>query len=416
MKTVRLQGMRPLEGTVTVGGAKNAALPVLFATLLVQGRSYIQNLPDIGDVRVALELLRSLGAEITVPCPHEVIVDTEAVGGGDCPCEAVGRLRGSAYLLGALLGRRGYATVGLPGGCALGDRPVDRHLEAFRALGAETCVDNDRICVRAESLTGGKIVFRKTSVGGTVNALLAAVAAPGVTTVEGAAVEPYVGCLCRYLNRCGACIEGADTDRLTVRGGRPLRGCSFSLMGDMMEAGTYLLMAAQTGGEVRVRGADPAHLESLLGVLRETGVTLSVEGDGILVKGEGRPLPVSVVTGPYPAFPTDLHPSLVSYLLRGKGTSAVRETVWPDRFRYAEELRRLGGQAETEGDRITVVGTHTLHGACLTAPDLRGGAALVGAGLAAMGETVIRRFELVERGYEDMVGKLTSLGARISYV
>ena len=416
MKTVRLQGMRPLEGTVTVGGAKNAALPVLFATLLTTGRSIIENLPDIGDVRLALDILRSLGAKVTYLHPHCVSIDTAHLLDCDCADSAARGMRGSVYLLGALLGRRGYATMGIPGGCALGDRPVDRHLNAFRTLGAETTTEAGRITVRASSLTGGRVVFREVSVGATVNALLAAVAAEGVTTVSGAAREPYVACLCRYLIACGARIEGVGTEELTVRGGSPLGGCTFALMGDMMEAGSYLIMGAQTGGSVTVRGADPDHLFALLSVLAASGATVSVAEDTVTVAAGERILPVEVTTGPYPAYPTDLHPQLVSYLLRAEGKSRLRETVWSDRFRYTDQLRRLGGLVTVEGDAVEIRGTPHLHGATVRIPDLRAGAALVGGALSARGESLATGFELVERGYENMVEKLSALGARIGYL
>ena len=413
MKKIIIEGGRPLCGTVAVSGAKNAALPVLFATLLVSGRCAIENLPDIGDVALSLDILRRLGADVRRIHKNGYVIDCSAARGVTAACEEVRGIRGSVYLLGAGLGRFGEAECLLPGGCALGLRPIDQHLLAFRAMGATVTEEKDRIHLRADRLVGTDITFETVSVGATVNAILAATGAEGVTRLFGASKEPHVTDLIRFLGACGACITGGGTDCIRIVGGRPLHGVVHRLIPDMIEAGTYLMAGIMSGGSVTTTDVAPAHLQGVISVLKQAGADITETADTVTATATGSLLGLRLETGPYPAFPTDLHPQLAALLATAQGPSCIEETIWPDRFRYADELWQAGLCIRRNGNCAEIAGGNIPRPAVMQATDLRAGAAEMIAALGAKGLSVIEGAEMIARGYEDPVEKLRLLGAQI---
>lgn len=414
MNKLILRGGRPLHGEVEVGGFKNAALPVLFATVLVADVSVIDNLPMIRDVLQTLEILRAMGAVITHSAPHTVMLDTRNMTPGQAPDALVSSFRASSYLLGAELGRFGRARAALPGGCRIGARPLDLHVLALTALGANVTLGGGAITATASHLAGGRICFPTPSVGATVNAILAAVKADGVTEIVGAAREPHIEDLCRFLNAAGAEIVGAGEGRLRVRGVSRLRGIHHRLMPDMIEAGTLLTAVGAAGGEIAIRGCDHRHLGALLSVLRSMGMILRREGELLVAARREKLAPCTVVAEPYPGFPTDMHPQLAALATLADGVSTIRDSVFPDRFAYADELKRMGGALAVADGGVTVSPSR-LHGGRVTAVDLRAGAALAVAALAADGRTLIRGADILERGYERFPEKLKSLGACVDF-
>ena len=411
MEQLSIYGGKPLRGIVTVSGSKNAALPILFATLLTDGETLLENLPDIADVRLALQILAEMGCR------------TERRGAGIAICtegaqyrmpapEAVGLMRASTYLLGGCLGRFGMCELPRPGGCNFGTRPIDLHCRALSALGAQFSTEGNCLVGKASGMHGAEICFPTCSVGATVNTLLAAVCAAGETRIRGAAMEPHVVDLARYLNACGAQIEGAGTDEIRVVGGRPLHGCRHRIIGDMIEAGTYLMAGLATRGEVSVRGVSVAELTAVLQTLVRMGGVVSVSGDCVRCRSSGPLQNVAVRTAPYPGFPTDLHPQLCALMATGYGLGRITETVFPTRFRYTEELRRMGAQLYV-GDGEVLIWGGNLRPAPITVPDLRAGAALLIAALSAPGETVLSDCGFLYRGYTDLAPKLWSLGASV---
>ena len=412
MKKLRIKGGARLGGEVGISGFKNAALPILYATVLTADVSVIENIPRISDVFLTLDILKAMGAIVFFIDDHTVLVDTRPVLPCRSPDRAVSSLRASSYLLGAELARFGRTRAAIPGGCRIGARPLDLHVLAFSALGADVTAGQGVMTAETEGLLGGRIVFPTPSVGATVNAILVATAADGETVIEGAACEPHIADLCAYLTACGAAIEGGGSDRLTVRGGRPLRGTRYRIMPDMIEAGTYLAAVGATGGEIRLRGAVAAHLSSAICVARTMGIEIAEDAEGLLVRREGELAPLSLTAEPYPGFPTDLHPQFAALATQASGRSVLKDAVFPERFGYASELRRMGGCLERTADGIAVIPS-SLTGARVRAVDLRAGAAEVVAALAAKGTTEILEAEVLERGYETLAEKLCALGATV---
>ena len=415
MEKFVITGGKPLHGAVTISGAKNAAVGILPATILAGDVCVIENLPDISDVAVSLKILSVLGAQIRMLNRNTYEIDTTHLTSTNVPDDLSRQMRASYYFLGALLSRYGKAQVAMPGGCNLGPRPIDQHLKAFSALGAEDSVDYGMITVRAkEGLTGAHIFFDKVSVGATMNGMLSAVMAEGQTILENCAKEPHVVDLANFLNMCGADVRGAGTDVIKVRGVERMHGCTYSIIPDQIEAGTYMAAVAAAGGRLLIRNVIPKHMDCISAKLTEMGVTVEEEDDTLLVT-RSQPLQrTNVKTQPYPGFPTDMQPQIAVVLSLAQGTSLVTEGVYgANRFKYMDELRRMGAQVQVDGRVAVIEGVDHLNGAPVQACDLRAGAALVIAGLAAQGVTQLSQVQFIERGYEDLVGKLRAVGADI---
>ena len=414
MKKYVIHGGRPLYGKVTISGAKNAAVGIIPAALLVEGTCRIENLPEISDVDLLLNILKDLGAGVRVINRTTVEVDCSAVRGQTVPYDAGRKLRASYYLLGAMLGRFGKAEVPMPGGCDFGSRPIDQHLKGFAALGAEVEIKNGYMCAETEGgrLKGSQIYLDVASVGATMNLMLAAVLAEGTTVIENTAREPHIVDLANFLNSMGAEITGAGTDVIKIRGVEKLHGGEYSIIPDQIEAGTY--MAA--GGEVRVCGIIPKHMECITAKLVEMGAEVEEEGDSLIVRRHGPLQRTNIKTMFYPGFPTDMHPQIAAVLCLARGTSVITEGVWDNRYRYTEEFRRLGARIQVDGKIAIIEGVEKLTGAPMEACDLRAGAAMIIAGLAAQGTSEISNVKHIERGYEDIIGKLSGIGADIRAV
>ena len=410
MKKLVITGGVRLSGEADIGGFKNAALPILYATILTADISVIENLPRIRDVEETLSILRAIGAVVVHPDRHTVLVDTRALVPCRSPDAAVASLRASSYLLGAELGRFGKTRVALPGGCRIGARPLDYHVRVLKALGAQVTEERSVITATAKRLCGSELSLPGPSVGATVNAILASVLADGESEIVGAAMEPHIVDLCRYLRAAGARIEGEGTPRIRITGVSSLHGAAYRLMPDMIEAGTLLTAVGAAGGEIALHGADPSHLSALIEALSAMGMRIRAEGDGLVAKREGLLSPFDLVAAPYPALPTDMHPQLSALGALAIGTSTLRDTVFPDRVLYVRELRKMGADIHAESGRVEIRPSR-LHGAYVRATDLRAGAALAVAALAARGKTTILDAGILERGYEDIVGKLCLLGA-----
>jgi UDP-N-acetylglucosamine 1-carboxyvinyltransferase len=408
MAEYKIYGGTRLTGRVRISGAKNGALPLLFASILAEGECVFYHMPDIGDVRMAAELLARMGARVTWRDPHTVSINTAGVMPEGVPTGLSSGMRASSYLLGACLSRFGYASAPRTGGCDFGNRPLNCHYEVFHAMGA---VGEEALCA-PHGLHGCSYVFPQVSVGATVNALLAASRTEGTTELWGCATEPHVVALQRFLTCLGVRITGLGGRHLTVVGNRHLRGCAFSVAPDEIEAGTYLCAAAACGGTVTVADVAPAALAPLLAVLEGAGCEIERAGDAVTLTRTGRLRGAEVETAPAPGFPTDLHPPLAAALCMAEEVSHIRERVWQERFRYTGELMKMGADMRAAGDTLTVRPA-TLHPASVTATDLRGGAALVIAALATGGRSVVAQRELLERGYERLPQKLRGLGAEI---
>ncbi len=417
MEKIVINGRRPLHGDVYASGAKNAAVAVVPAALLIDGKCRIENLPDIKDTNVLEEILGQLGAVITYEDRNTVLIDSSQVHSYIAPYEMVKSMRASYYLLGALLGRFGKAEVALPGGCDFGFRPMDQHIKGFEAMGATVSIEDGMIKLSAEKLVGSQIYLDVVSVGATINLMLAAVRAEGITTIENAAKEPHIVDVANFLNAAGANIKGAGTDVIKVKGVESLKGGSVhSIIPDMIEAGTFMIAAAATGGDVTVRNIIPKHMESLSAKLIEMNIKL-IEGDDWIRIIGGDPIQkANIKTLPYPGFATDLHPPVTVLLCLANGSSTVIENIWPSRFQYADELKRMGAKIRVDGSVAVVEGLGGLTGAPVNAIDLRAGAAVVIAGLAAEGTTEVHNIKYIDRGYEDFVGKLKGLGADIQRI
>ena len=415
-----IRGGNPLHGEVDISGAKNAAVAILPAALLVDGVCRIENVPEISDVTMILGILRDLGAKVTMINRTTVELDCSRVYKQNVPYELARQIRASYYLIGALLGRFGRAEVPPPGGCDLGVRPIDQHLKGFAAMGTRIQVENGFIHAAAPNgrLHGAQVYLDVVSVGATMNILLAAALADGLTIIENAAKEPHIVDLANFLNSMGADVMGAGTDVIKVRGVSRLRGGTYSIIPDQIEAGTYMTAVAAAGGEVRINNIIPKHLDCITAKLVEMGVDIEEEGDALIVRrGPGRLSPTNVKTMPYPGFPTDMQGQIGVCMTLAEGVSRITESIYETRFfAYCEELSSMGAKIQVNGKTAAITGCEELHGATVKAHDLRAGAALVIAGLAAQGETLVENIHYIERGYENLIGKLSALGACIQRV
>ncbi len=419
MNKYMIRGGRELFGEVTVSGAKNAAVAIIPAALLVDGVCRIENIPQISDVTLFFSILEELGARVRVLNRHAIEIDCHAIHSTRPSYDLARRIRASYYLLGALLGRFGQATVAMPGGCNFGVRPIDQHIKGFTTMGAEVTVEGGFIHTAAKNgrLVGAPVYLDVVSVGATMNIMMAAVLAQGVTTIENAAKEPHIVDLANFLNSMGADIKGAGTDSIKIRGVERLTGGSYCIIPDQIEAGTYMAAVAATGGQLLLKNVIPKHMECISAKLMEMGVSVTEEDDTLLVRRSGPLVKTNVKTLPYPGFPTDMQPQITAVLALAEGTSLVTEGVYgANRFKYVDELKRLGAHIQVDGKVAVVEGVKQLVGAPIQACDLRAGAALVIAGLAAHGTTELSHIQYIERGYEDLVGKLRAVGADISIV
>ena len=416
MARYEIQGGNPLNGSVTISGAKNAAVAILPAALLVKGKCRIENVPDISDVRILLDILAGMGAKIEHPEANVVEIDCADVTCVRPDDELVRKMRASYYLMGALLGRYGQAHVALPGGCNFASRPIDQHIKGFMCLGADVDETDDYVALSPgeDGLHGGRISLDMASVGATANLMIAAVLLPGQTVIENAAKEPHIVDLANFLNTMGARVYGAGTDTVKVRGVSALTGGTYAIIPDQIEAGTYLAAVAAAGGNVLVQNVIPKHLECITTKLQEMGCRIINYDDAVRIQRSNRLRRATVKTRPYPGFPTDMQAQVCVCMSLASGVSRLTESVYETRFfGYCTELESMGANIRIDGKTATVVGVDQLHGAEVCAHDLRAGAALVIAGLAAEGTTVVRDIHYVERGYENLIEKLTVLGATI---
>ena len=418
MEKYLIQGGRPLYGEVEVSGAKNAAVAIIPAALMVDGVCRLENIPQISDADMLLTILEHLGAKIRLVNRNTVDIDCSNVRYTDAPYDLMRKIRASYYLIGAMLGRFGAAKTTMPGGCNFGVRPIDQHIKGMTALGAEVEVEGGFVYAKAidGKLHGTKIYLDKVSVGATMNIILAASMARGRTIIENAAKEPHIVDLANFLNSMGADVRGAGTDSVKVNGTDALHGGSYTIIPDQIEAGTYMVACAAAGGEVRVKNVIPRHLESISAKLREMGVGVTAYEDSVVVKSSGRLRRVNIKTMPYPGFPTDMQPQFAAALCLANGRSVITEGIYDNRFKYMTELRKMGAQVDVDGRTAAIDGVDGLSGAPVAACDLRAGAAMVIAGLSASGTTEVEDIHYIERGYEDFVGKLRGIGADISLV
>ena len=412
---ISVRGGNPLRGEVFIGGMKNAALPILFATILIRGITVIENLPPVTDVTITLRILEAMGATLTWENSTTVRINTVDTAPEAIPLNLTTHLRASSYLLGAELGRFGRARSGLPGGCDFGNRPLNQHFKLFSAFGAETQSSSDLIEVTArKGLHGGHVRLDFPSVGATVNGILAAATAEGDTVIENAAREPHIADLAAFLNACGAEIIGAGTPRIRIHGVKNLHGCRHFVIPDMIEAGTYLAAVAGTGGKLCVRSVVPHHLDTILDRLNAMGVTTESDTDSVTASRTSPLLGTDIETLPYPGFPTDMQPQFAPLLCLSAGGGRIFEHVWEDRFRYTQELRRMGAEIAVDGRCAAFRGNDRLIGTQVAATDLRAGAAMLIAGLCAEGVTVIAQPHHIDRGYPDFVEKFRNVGAEIA--
>ncbi len=411
-----IKGGNPLVGEVEIGGAKNAALAILTAAIMTDEPVTVENIPDVSDINVLLEAISVIGATTERIDRHTVRINGSTIGSISVDYEFIKKIRASYYLLGALLGKYKRAEVPLPGGCNIGSRPIDQHLKGFRALGATVEIRHGVIVASAENLHGAHIFMDMVSVGATINIMMAAALAQGNTIIENAAREPHVVDTANFLNSMGANIKGAGTDVIRIRGVEKLHRSSYAIVPDMIEAGTYMFAAAATKGDVLVKNVIPKHLEAMTAKLVEIGCDVEEFDDAVRITAKHRLGRTHVKTLPYPGFPTDMQPQISVVLGLAEGTSIVTESIFENRFKYVDELARMGASIKVEGNTAIIDGIATLTGARINAPDLRAGAALVIAGLAAEGITVVEDIVYIERGYEDFDKKLRLLGAEIEKV
>ena len=419
MARYEICGGNQLNGCVTISGAKNAAVAILPAALLVSGTCRIENVPDISDTRILLAILEDMGAKITYPEPNVVEIDSTEIKDTPPSPELVKKMRASYYLMGALLGRFGKAHVALPGGCNFASRPIDQHIKGFRCLGAEVdeTVDYVDLTPSEEGLHGNRITLDVVSVGATANLMIAAVLIPGQTIIENAAKEPHIVDLANFLNTMGARVSGAGTDTVKIRGVKALRGGTYAIIPDQIEAGTYMAAVAATGGNVLVKNVIPKHMDCVTSKLQEMGVKVIQYDDAIRIMSSKRLCNTTVKTRPYPGFPTDMQAQVCVCMALASGVSRLTESVYETRFfGYCTELESMGAHIQISGKTATVTGVEKLTGATVKANDLRAGAALVIAGLCAEGSTTVENIHFVERGYEHLIEKLTALGADIKRV
>lgn len=419
MPRYKIEGGQPLEGTITISGAKNAAVAIIPATLLVQGCCRIENVPDISDVHILLDILKQMGASVCQRSHDTVEIDCTNVGDMEPDPTLVRSIRASYYLIGAQLGRFGRSRVALPGGCNFAPRPIDQHVKGFLALGAEVEETDAYVDARAreEGLQGGRVNLDVVSVGATINIIIASVLVPGQTVIENAAKEPHIVDLANFLNTMGAKISGAGTDVIKIRGVKALRGGAYSIIPDQIEAGTYMAAVAAVGGNVLIKNVIPKHMDCISAKLREMGARVIEYDDAIRVQKVRRLRRATVKTMPYPGFPTDMQGQIGVCMTLAEGVSRITESIYETRFfAYCEELRSMGAKIQVNGKTAVITGCEEFHGATVKAHDLRAGAALVIAGLAAQGETFVENIHYIERGYENLIGKLTALGAHIQRV
>ena len=420
MAYYRINGGKRLEGAVTISGAKNAALAIIPAVILSGESCLLENLPEIEDVRIVEEILTSMGADISRTPDGSMRIDPSGISTFSVTGEMVSSMRASYYLLGALLGRYKKAEIALPGGCAIGQRPIDQHIKGMRALGADIVIQGGSVKARADRLRGAEIYLDVVSVGATINIMLAAVAAEGQTIIANAAKEPHVVDVANFLNMMGANVKGAGTDVIRIQGGRRLHGCTYAVIPDQIEAGTFMIAAAATRGDVIINNVIPTHLEAISAKLMECGVTVSEGDEGrdffIRVSADKRPRAVNIKTLPYPGFPTDLQQPMMALLATAEGNSFIMENIFENRFNHVPELAKMGASISISSRTATVEGVEKLYGAPLCASDLRAGAALVIAALAAEGESTISQIHFIDRGYEFLEHKLRALGADITRI
>ena len=411
-----IKGGTPLHGEVTIGGAKNAALGILAAAIMTDDTVLIDNLPDVRDINVLLEDIRGIGATVERINPHTVKINGSTINDVTIDYDSIRKIRGSYYLLGALLGKYNKANVVLPGGCDIGSRPIDQHLKGFRALGATVNIEYGMINASADKLIGKHIYFDVVTVGATINIMLASCMAEGRTVIENAAKEPHVVDVANFLNSMGANIKGAGTDKIRINGVPRLHSSEYSIIPDQIEAGTFMVAAAATKGDVLIKNVIPRHLEAISVKLIEIGATVEEFDDAVRVSCNNRLMHTQIKTLPYPGFPTDMQPQISTLLALSSGTSIVTESLFENRFKYVDELSRMGASIKVEGNVAIIEGVDGLTGASITAPDLRAGAALVVAGLVANGYTTIDSIQYIERGYENFEGKITALGASMQKI
>ena len=416
MEQYAIKGGNPLVGEVEIGGAKNAALPILAASVMTDDTVYIDNVPDVSDTKVLLKAIEGIGAVVKHEGRHKVMINASQIHELIVEDENIKKIRASYYLIGALLGKYKHAEVALPGGCDIGCRAIDQHIKGFRALGAEVKIEHGLIKTHAEHLKGSHIYMDVVSVGATINVMMAASLAEGQTIIENAAKEPHVVDLANFLNSMGANIKGAGTDVIRIKGVSRLKGSDYAIIPDQIEAGTFMFAAAVTKGDVMVKNVIPKHLESITAKLLEIGCEVEEADDCVRVVSSKPLMHTHVKTLPYPGFPTDMQPQITVALALSRGTSIVTESIFENRFKYVDELTRMGANIKVEGNTAIIDGVEKYTGASISAPDLRAGAALVIAGLAAEGFTIVDDIRYIERGYEDFHLKLQSLGAQIELV
>ncbi len=416
MEQYAIKGGNPLVGDVEIGGAKNAALPILVASAMTGESVYIENMPDVRDVNVLLDAMRNIGVMVKRIDRHKVLLNAGNINSLVIEDEGLKKIRASYYLVGALLGKYKHAEVVLPGGCDIGSRAIDQHIKGFRALGAAVTIEHGLIKAKADKLVGSHIYMDVSSVGATINVMMAATMAEGVTIIENAAREPHVVDLANFLSSMGANIKGAGTDVIRIKGVSHLHGSEYVVIPDQIEAGTFMFAAAVTKGDVTVKNIIPKHLESITAKLLEIGCEVEEIEDCIRVVASKPLRHTQVKTLPYPGFPTDMQPQITVALALSRGTSIVTESIFENRFKYVDELTRMGANIKVEGNTAIIDGVAKYTGASISAPDLRAGAALVTAALAAEGVTIVDDIRYIQRGYEDFHLKLQALGAQIELV
>ena len=418
MEKFVVHGPCRLQGEVTISGAKNAAVAILPATLLVKGKCHLENVPNISDIRSYCKILESLGSKIEYISENEMIIDNSEVNSAIASYDLTSKFRASYYLLGALIGRFDKVQIGLPGGCKLGARPIDQHIKALKKLGAKVIVRNGNVYAsKSEPLKGSNIFFDVVSVGATMNSILAATLTEGTTTIENVAKEPHIVDLANFLNSMGAKIKGAGTDTIKITGVKELhQKSSYSIVPDQIETGTFMVAAAATKGDVLINNCIPKHVEPITAKLVEAGATVEEFESSIRVTMDKRPTSISIKTMPYPGFPTDMQPQTSLLLTLGDSTGTIIETIWESRFQYTDELNKMGADISAHGSTAVFKGVDKLYGAPVKAHDLRAGAAMIIAGLVAQGETEISDIHHIQRGYENIIDKFAKLGAKIDYV
>lgn len=417
MEKFVITGGNKLNGEVSISGAKNAAVAIIPAVVLSDGICRIENVPNIADVSIMASILEAMGANIKRINKSTLEIDPRGIKNPVASYELVRHMRASYYLLGALLGKFNSAEVAMPGGCDFGVRPIDLHLKGFEALGADYSITNGgMICVKTDKLVGNHVYMDVVSVGATMNIMLAAVKAEGKTVIENAAKEPHIVDLANFLNSMGADVRGAGTDVIKISGVKALNGSTYSIIPDQIEAGTYMAAAAATGGDVLIKNVITKHLESITAKLREMGVEVEEYDDAVRVKRTGELNHCNIITMPHPGFPTDMQPQMAAVLIKAKGTSIVRESVWDNRFRYVDELRRMGAKISVNDKTAVIEGVSELNASPLKSTDLRAGAAMIIAALTANGTSYIEDIKYIERGYEDVVEKFRNIGADIKRI